>query len=171
MDSTKELCSDNRHRILHTLWGIRRICIPIFGHTLFNSSGKEVNVKDLLELDHVLPDYRNRFIPTLLDFVVNFEELSENDYENINHIQSQYKDREDIKELLISPFNITGELKALRITHNVWFCNEIIPKIFGIQSKIEQLYGIRLFESMHFKLWMDNGVDLPPSCKKRRDHL
>jgi len=28
MDSTKELCSDNRHRILHNLWGIRRVIIP-----------------------------------------------------------------------------------------------------------------------------------------------
>lgn len=28
IDSTKELCSDNRHRILHTLWGVRRVVIP-----------------------------------------------------------------------------------------------------------------------------------------------
>lgn len=34
MDATKELCSDNRHRILHNLWGIRRVIIPIFGHNI-----------------------------------------------------------------------------------------------------------------------------------------
>lgn len=48
MDSTKELCSDHRHRILHNLWGVRRIVIPIFGATLTNSDNKKVCVKDIV---------------------------------------------------------------------------------------------------------------------------
>ena len=45
MDSTKELCSDNRHRILHNLWGVRRVIIPLFGHTITNSDGKTIVLK------------------------------------------------------------------------------------------------------------------------------
>lgn len=30
MDCTKELCSDNQHRILHTLWGVRQVVVTIF---------------------------------------------------------------------------------------------------------------------------------------------
>ena len=55
LDSTKELRSDHRHRILHTLWGVRRVVIPIFGHTITNADGREVNVKDLCERDRNSP--------------------------------------------------------------------------------------------------------------------
>ena len=68
IDSTKSLCSDGRHRILHTLWGVNHVIVPIFGHTLINSDGKAINVKDLCEKDHLLVDYNKRFIPTLSDF-------------------------------------------------------------------------------------------------------
>jgi len=29
IDSTKSLCSDARHRVLHTLWGINSVVVPI----------------------------------------------------------------------------------------------------------------------------------------------
>lgn len=168
MDSTKELCSDNRHRILHNLWGIRRVIIPIFGHTIINSSGKEINVKDLCEQDHVLPDYGNKFIPTLNDFVDNFEELSNEEIKNINRIYSVFEDRRDIQELLISPLNITGKLKSLRITHNTWFCNEIIPKIFNTPFQIKNFGDVLLFDKISFSLWMDNGSTYPLSSQKMK---
>ena len=31
IDSTKVLCSDNRHRIFHTHWAVKEVVIPIFG--------------------------------------------------------------------------------------------------------------------------------------------
>lgn len=166
MDSTKELCSDNRHRILHNLWGVRRVIVPIFGHTLVNSSGKEVNVKDMCEQDHILPDYNNKFIPTLNDFVGSFEELSDDEFGTINRVYGEFEGRREIQELLVSPLNVTGQLKALRITHNTWFCNEIIPKIFSIPFQMKDLGSITLFDKMSFNLWMDNGSHLPPSCQK-----
>ena len=69
IDSTKSLCSDARHRILHTLWGVNSVVVPIYGHSLLNSAGKSVDLKDLCERDHLLVDYQQRFIPTLADFV------------------------------------------------------------------------------------------------------
>lgn len=171
MDSTKELCSDNRHRVLHNLWGVRRVLIPIFGHTIINSDGKEVNVKDLLEQDHVLPDYNNRFIPTLGDFVAAFEELDEAEIASINEIYAHYSDNKEIQSLLVSPLNVTGQLKALRLTHNAWFCNEILPKIFDTAYTLKTFGELQLFDKMQFKTWMDNGHALPPSCNQIKSLL
>ena len=171
MDSTKELCSDNRHRILHNLWGIRRVVIPIFGHTILNSDGKKVNIKDLCEQDHILPYYKNKFIPTLGDFVDSFDKLTQDEINTINQVYQHFDGRKDIQELLVSPLNVTGQLKALRITHNTWFCNAIIPKIFSIPFQIKALGSIEVFRKMNFKLWMDNGSQLPPSCQQLKTLL
>lgn len=69
MDATKELCSDNRHRIYIHCGAFGALSYLVFGHAIINSVGKVVNVKDLCEQDHILPDYQNRFIPTFGDFV------------------------------------------------------------------------------------------------------
>jgi hypothetical protein len=166
MDSTKELCSDNRHRILHNLWGIRRVIIPIFGATIVNSAGKTVNVKELCEEDHVLPDYRSKFIPTLGDFTEAFEELTAEETEHINAFHAGFRDRPEIQELLISPLSVTGQLKSLRITHNDWFCNEVLPKITRSPYRLKEHGPPALFEKMSFRMWMDNGAELPPSARK-----
>ncbi|MFK8004785.1 MAG: hypothetical protein AB8H03_00375 [Saprospiraceae bacterium] len=166
MDSTKELCSDNRHRILHNLWGIRRVIIPIFGSIILNEKGKKINVKDLCEQDHILPDFSNKFIPTLSDFVDEFEELNDDEIFQINKVYSLFEDHKEIQSLLISPLNVTGEIKSLRLTHNTWFCNEIIPRIFSKNHQVRELGKISIFEKMNFAPWMDNGSELPRSCLK-----
>jgi hypothetical protein len=166
MDSTKELCSDNRHRILHTLWGIRRVIVPIFGQTIINSDGKHINVKDLCEQDHILPDYQNRFIPTLSDFVAAIDK-TQSEKHDFAHFAKKYENDTALFELLLSPLNNTGLKASLLITHNSWFINEIVPKI--LKRKVEiQDFEIKpndLFDNMAFKLWMDNGAAFPPSSK------
>ena len=164
--STKELCSDNRHRILHNLWGIRRVILPIFGHTIKNSDGKKVNVKDICEQDHILPDYHNRFIPTLADFTNATTDLTSDEKNNINRIYHLYKDYPQAQEILRSPLSVTGQLQALRVTHNAWFCNDILPKTVNIPTFLIDFGAIQLFETMQFQLWMDNGAALPPSMVK-----
>lgn len=166
MDSTKELCSDNRHRILHTLWGIRRVVVPVFGHTLINSDGKEVNVKDLCEQDHILPDYQNRFIPTLEDFVraIEPDAAAQHDFEAF---AASYAHNKALHELLLSPLHATGLKASLLITHNSWFVNEVVPKIFRKPVEVKD-FGITpgdLFNRMAFSLWMDNGSAFPDSCR------
>jgi hypothetical protein len=168
MDVTKELCSDNRHRILHTLWGIRRIVMPIFGHSIVNSDGKRINLKDLCEKDHVLPDYHNRFIPTLGDFCeVMDDDLLPVEYgKTIDDLHGQYAKHPALSELLLSPLAATGQLKSLLITHNSWFLTQIVPRIFLEMPPVLQacpLSTTDLFSCMRFELWMDNGAGWPPS--------
>ncbi len=166
MDCTKELCSDNRHRILHTLWGVKQVIIPIFGHTIINSDGKAINVKDLCEQDHILPDYRSRFIPTLADFVEAIS-TQEGDLGRFQAFFEAYKHHSELCRLLLSPLNHTGQAKSLLITHNSWFVNDIVPLIFKT-SPVLQEFSIapsELFNRMSFELWMDNGAECPNSTK------
>lgn len=176
MDSTKELCSDNRHRILHTHWGIRRVIIPIFGETITNSDNKIVNVKDLCEFDHILPDYRNKFIPTLYDFVEAIEvtdddlkyldSMIENYYFD-NYDSNHYQNDINVHKLLLSPLTITGEIKSLLITHNSWFQNEVIPSILNCTPNYlkQNISPHFLFSKMKFRPWMNNGEQYPESAR------
>ncbi|MBN9299965.1 MAG: hypothetical protein J0I41_23385 [Filimonas sp.] len=166
MDCTKELCSDNRHRILHTMWGIKRVIIPIFGHTIINSVGKIVNVKDLCEQDHILPDYQNRFIPTLADFVTEIDKTACAKFD-FKKIATSYAADPVVHELMLSPLANTGMQAALLITHNSWFINTILPKLFNRKMEIRDfdITPADLFNNMQFQLWMDNGNSYPASCR------
>lgn len=73
MDSSKQCCADNRHRVAtHNIWFVHNILPRIFGSTIINSSGREVSVKDIGEY-HLNDDFRGRFIPTLQDYIENME--------------------------------------------------------------------------------------------------
>lgn len=172
MDSTKEICADNRHRFLHTIWGIRKIVIPIFGHTITNSNAKKVNVKDLCERDHILPDFHNRFIPTLHDFstAINEDKLPTDYKKRIGLLHQLYQDQPKISQLLMSPLSHTGHFKALLFTHNSWFLNEILPQIHPECAPKLMDFALSpadLFAAMSFELWMDNGMAYPPSAAFR----
>jgi len=169
MDSTKELCSDNRHRILHNLWAVRRVIIPIFGNVIRNSSGRMVNVKELCEKDHILPDYQYRFLPTLSDFVQAMVLTKVADWKAaVEQFHQQYGIRRELSELLLSPLAVTGQLKSLLITHNSWFLNPIVPKVLGGIPVITdfELLPTFLFDHEMSGLWMDNGSVLVPSAKR-----
>jgi hypothetical protein len=69
MDSSKGALGDVRHRALtHNTWFLSVILEKIFGVTIKNSAGKEVSVRDIGE-QHVMEDYRMKFIPTAQDFL------------------------------------------------------------------------------------------------------
>jgi hypothetical protein len=170
MDCTKDLCSDNRHRILHTMWGIQQVVVPIFGHTIVNADGKKVNVKDMCEQDHILPDYQNRFIPTLADFVAAIDDavMTPAIQKNIETCFALYKNDAAIADILLSPLALTGSLKSLLLTHNSWFLNFILPKISKKPLEIRD-FGLSpsvFYNAMTFDLWMDNGSAYPKSAEK-----
>jgi hypothetical protein len=76
IDSSKAAFPDNRHRVLtHNSWFIGFVLPRVFGET-FNraSDGKIVNTRDIGE-QHVLEDYKFRFIPTAADFIAEMEFL------------------------------------------------------------------------------------------------
>lgn len=62
MDSSKALIADVRHRALYHSAVGAFIVEQIFGHTLTNSDGREVSVRDVAE-DHIIEDLG--FIPSL----------------------------------------------------------------------------------------------------------
>jgi len=153
------------------MWGINNIVVPVFGHTITNSSGKKVNVKDLCEQDHILPDYRNKFIPTLSDFVEAIDEKIVNleDWKKkVEKMHSKYANCKEVEQLLISPLSHTGKMISLLITHNSWFLNTIVPKVFSKTLIIDdmELSPSIVFNNMNFELWMDNGNGIPQSAKK-----
>lgn len=194
IDSTKSLCSDARHRIMHTLWGIQSIVVPIFGHTLVNSAGKSIDIKDLCERDHLLVDYHQRFIPTLADFVgaIDTTLLPADFAKQIDQIHRQYIHDDRLRHIMLSPLALTGKVHSLLITHNSWFIYDILPLIQRTQTKTENnnpnLYSVAFntnklnhipfdiplsdmslspasfFNAMRFELWMDNGMAVPQSA-------
>lgn len=73
MDSSKGAMPDNRHRALtHTSWFLSVILERIFGHAITNSDGRSVSVREIGE-QHILEDFRGRFIPTAQDFLERME--------------------------------------------------------------------------------------------------
>lgn len=169
IDSTKSLCSDARHRILHTLWGVNSVVVPIYGHSLLNSAGKAVDLKDLCERDHLLVDYQQRFIPTLADFVraIDQARLPVGFEQKIEKIHQYYSDQPQLSQILLSPLALTGKLHSLLLTHSSWFIYEILPRMgYPISSLVDQGCAPEdFFNAMQFELWMDNGMAVPASAQ------
>lgn len=70
MDQSKAHFPTNAHRcILHSSFGIF-LGEQVFGHTITNSEGKKVSVRDIFE-QHVLEDLN--CIPTVSDYLMNLE--------------------------------------------------------------------------------------------------
>lgn len=73
MDCSKAYIADNRHRCLtHNMFWVKEVMIPLYGDVITNSDNKLVSVKDICE-QHILEDYRHKFIPTPQDFIENME--------------------------------------------------------------------------------------------------
>lgn len=168
IDSTKGLCSDARHRILHTLWGVNTVVIPVFGHSLQNSAGKSVDVKDLCERDHLLVDYQQRFIPTLNDFVnaIDARQLPPDFERHVEQLHQHYLQDQAVSQLLLSPLALTGKLHSLLLTHNSWFIGDILPCL-GHPLRLRNIAcsPADFFNAMRFELWMDNGMAIPASAQ------
>ena len=54
------------------MFWIQEVMVPLFGQTMSNSDGILVSVKDICE-QHILEDYRHKFIPTPQDFIQEME--------------------------------------------------------------------------------------------------
>ena len=70
MDSSKAVMADNRHRALtHNSWFISVIIPKVFGEVMKRKSdGGLVSSRDIAE-QHILEDYKMRFIPSPSDFL------------------------------------------------------------------------------------------------------
>jgi hypothetical protein len=73
IDSPKACMNNNSARLItHNVWFCYHIIPKIFGYNLINSSGKRVDTIDIAML-HVSEDFRNRFVPTLEDYLKHLE--------------------------------------------------------------------------------------------------
>lgn len=170
MDCSKEVESTNKHRFLtHTMFFIKQVMIPLFGSN-WVVDGRNVNIKDLLEQDHILADYRGRFIPTLEDFSREIEDGIENDIAlkvTQTHLKPLFQQRKKIEAIMMAPLHLTGCRNALFATHNSWFFGKIIPMLFPNLPELKnyscQIKPSFFFNKMHYKEWMQNGASLPPS--------
>lgn len=173
MDSSKEVESTNKHRFLtHTMFFVKQVMIPIYGNTITNSDGKNVNVKDMLEQDHILADFKGKFIPTICDYVDEIDP-SDDDDQMFKDFQSDnrsfFEDNIYIRDIMLSPLYITGKLRSLFVTHNSWFIGFILPKISkGIKVELKNcnISPSYFFNKMNYKPWMQNGNGVPPSFAK-----
>lgn len=81
MDSSKAVIADNRHRALtHNSWFISTIIPKVFGEVFKRrSDGCIVSSRDIAE-QHVLEDYRHKYIPSASDFLsrIPFEPWMQN---------------------------------------------------------------------------------------------
>jgi hypothetical protein len=169
IDSTKMLCSDNRHRILHTFWAVQEIVIPVFGHTLRNSAGREVDIKDLCEKDHLLPDFQNRFIPTLGDFVAAMDDIPLPGLaQRLERFHADVVQDSAVSARMLSPLAATGRLSSLLVTHNSWFVHTLLPLMGYHRPALldMEISPASIFDAMRFEMWMDNGASLPPSARR-----
>ena len=73
IDSSKQNMPDMRHRaLLHSSFGCY-VVERVFGHTIINSSGKEVSTRDIAE-KHIIEDLGR--IPTVEDYLKHLPMLS-----------------------------------------------------------------------------------------------
>ena len=73
MDGSKAACASNQHRVVwHSSYGACVLVPMVFGPFITNSDGKDVSTKDIAE-QHILEDYRMKFIPTLQDYIDHME--------------------------------------------------------------------------------------------------
>lgn len=73
LDSSKGAIADNRHRALtHTSWFLSVVLPRVFGEVFTNSEGKKLSTRDIGE-QHILEDFKGRFIPTPQDYLAGVE--------------------------------------------------------------------------------------------------
>jgi hypothetical protein len=113
MDSSKGAIADNRHRVLtHTSWFLSTILERIFGVTIENSDGKKISVRDIGE-QHILEDFRGKFIPTPQDFIehMEFQEWMNNATSGVpssyKNLRPKKKEKTQIQQLLEENIELT----------------------------------------------------------------
>jgi hypothetical protein len=115
IDCSKGTISDHRHRALtHNTWFISFVLPQVFGETIINSDNKEVSIRDIGE-QHVLEDFRGKFIPSAQDFLMfmSYESWMNN---GNGEPPSSPKAPKDLPEITINPQNKPYKLPIDDIT-------------------------------------------------------
>lgn len=142
MDCSKAYLSDNRHRALtHTMFWVREVMIPIYGsYITVTKDEKEIAVstKDICE-QHILEDYRMKFIPTVQDFLqeMDFKEWMQNGKGVPASAKKLYPElKTSSLEVIPSPKKEIGEASDFAKSPN-W--KEELEKFKKAEEEIEKL--------------------------------
>lgn len=105
MDSSKAVMADNRHRALtHNSWWISVVMPRVFGETFKRKSDNGiVSTRDVAE-QHVLEDYKHKFIPSPSDFLnkIPFEAWMQNgEGKGAEGYPDSYPNKEKIAKLTV----------------------------------------------------------------------
>ncbi len=162
MDESKEIESTNRHRLLtHHLWFVRRVVVPLFGHTYTAVNGSKVNIKDVCEQDHILADFRYKKLPRLKDYV----DLIEPSEENLNladKIIDSFSNQDDeTLNFFLSPAVITGNKLGVFVSYNPWMI-DLFVRIYSRNpvTSVTPINYDAIFNNMKKADWINNGMGL-----------
>lgn len=169
MDWSKEVESSNAHRAFsHHMAFVKRVMVPVWGHTIHLTGGGTANLKDTLEQDHLLADFSDRYIPTVADYMslvaddpTDADLIGQFDRENA----AFYAAYPQVRELMLYPLEGDGTVKSLLLTHNSWFVQRILPRVFpAIKVEIRDftISPARLANRIAFTDWVNNGRGAPP---------
>lgn len=203
MDSSKSVISDNRHRTLtHHSWFIGQILPKIFTETRKLSSRKIISIRDIGE-QHCLEDFGMRYIPTAEDYLKELNIIiTDLNLDIIDHASKSVElfggnivDYIEIHKLLDNPKMCLNDNRSIILTHNTWFLEVILPKIFTdiMLNSDNNLISVRKIaqehiknnlnlnyipsaqhwiENVEFMGWMDNGRSgYPYSFKKIQEKI
>lgn len=174
MDCSKEVTASNNHRMLtHHMFFVKRVMIPVFGSSYRSVDGKTtVNIKDCLETDHILADYKHKFLTDLSDYsdliIENYE--TEQALNQIAQWKIEFKNfwdaNPDIFNFINEPLNLTGNPYSLLITWNSWWLGKIVPLVHKIEVPFIGLRPPILFNNLKEQMWIHNGRELLPRMRK-----
>jgi hypothetical protein len=112
LDGSKGAIADNRHRALtHNSWFIMTVMPRIFGETFKNSEGQVISTRDICE-QHILEDFRGKFIPTAQDYLQEMDFLdwmqNGNGYpSSFKKIRQRKEAEQEMGKPVFDPENVT----------------------------------------------------------------
>ncbi len=122
LDSSKSAIADNRHRALtHNSWFIMNVIPRVFGETFpRKSDGKIISSRDIAE-QHLIEDFRGKFIPTAQDYLqeMEFKGWMMNGNGLPPSSQNLKKEKVKTKELLLDTFNPTFDGSNVDVSPNI----------------------------------------------------
>ena len=127
-----------------------------------------------MESDHILADYKNKFIPNLYDYSDLILVNSETDaaLSDIYTLRDAFKDffdeNRNILEFLDSPLYLTGHKLSLLITWNSWYIGKIIPLVFKTKMPFTGIEPAKLFNNLKPVKWINNGDENLPRLQNNR---
>lgn len=156
IDSTKMLCTDNRHRILHTFWGVQEVILRSLGIIFRTVQAKALKSKTSVKKTISSSTSITALFQRSLTLSAPHTGYSgpRKQPKRLEQFHADVIDDYKLSATLLSPLAVTGQLKSLLITHNSWFINSILPMMGKADAKFIEfdITPAMFFNPMRFEL-------------------